>query len=53
MRKLLYNGTDPFASAWLCELIAAGHLPPGDVSETSIVGWRLAATFIQAVMGVL
>ncbi len=32
-----YNDNDPFAAAWLRELIAAGHLPPGDVDERSII----------------
>lgn len=32
-----YNEFDPFAAQWLRGLIAAGHLPPGDVDERSIV----------------
>jgi intein/homing endonuclease len=32
-----YNEFDPFAAAWLRELIAAGHIAPGDVDERSIV----------------
>ena len=32
----LYNDNDPNVAAWLRELIAAGHLPPGDVSDASI-----------------
>ena len=32
-----YNDNDPKACAWLRELIAAGHLPPGDVDERSIL----------------
>jgi DNA (cytosine-5)-methyltransferase 1 len=31
-----YNEWDPFAAAWLRELITAGLLPPGDVDERSI-----------------
>ena len=32
-----YNDTDPFVCDWLRNLIAAGHLPPGDVDERSIL----------------
>jgi DNA (cytosine-5)-methyltransferase 1 len=32
----LYNEIDPFAAAWLRELIAAGHIAPGTVDETPI-----------------
>jgi DNA (cytosine-5)-methyltransferase 1 len=31
-----YNEIDPFAAAWLRELIKEGHIPPGDVDERSI-----------------
>ena len=31
-----YNEIDPYAAQWLRNLIAAGHLPPGDVDERSI-----------------
>ena len=31
-----YNEFDPGAAAWLRALIAAGHLPPGEVDERSI-----------------
>ena len=31
-----YNENDPFAAAWLRELIKAGHIAPGDVDERSI-----------------
>jgi len=31
-----YNEIDPFAAAWLRNLIAAGHIPDGDVDERSI-----------------
>ena len=31
-----YSEWDPFAAAWLRNLIAAGHLPAGDVDERSI-----------------
>lgn len=32
----LYSEIDPFAAAWLRELIKAGHIAPGDVAECSI-----------------
>ena len=32
-----YNEFDPYAAQWLRNLIAAGHLPAGDVDERSIV----------------
>lgn len=32
-----YNEIDPYCAAWLRNLIAAGHLPAGDVDERSIV----------------
>ncbi|MBY3073422.1 DNA cytosine methyltransferase [Rhizobium laguerreae] len=32
-----YNEIDPYAAAWLRNLIAAGHIAPGDVDERSIV----------------
>ena len=31
-----YNEIDPFAAAWLRELIKAGHIAPGDVDDRSI-----------------
>lgn len=31
-----YNEHDPFAAAWLRNLIAAGHIAPGDVDERDI-----------------
>ena len=31
-----YSEIDPFAAAWLRELIKAGHIAPGDVDERSI-----------------
>jgi DNA (cytosine-5)-methyltransferase 1 len=31
-----YNEHDPFAAAWLRELIKAGHIAPGDVDDRSI-----------------
>ncbi|WP_408611812.1 DNA cytosine methyltransferase [Chitiniphilus purpureus] len=31
-----YNERDPFAAQWLRNLIAAGHIAPGDVDERSI-----------------
>ena len=36
MSRAYYNDTDPYAAAWLRNLIAAGHLPAGDVDERSI-----------------
>jgi DNA (cytosine-5)-methyltransferase 1 len=35
-----YNEFDPFAAQWLRNLIAAGHIAPGDVDERSIVDVR-------------
>ena len=32
-----FNEIDPYAAAWLRNLIAAGHIAPGDVDERSIV----------------
>ena len=32
-----YNENEPFAAQWLRNLIAAGHIAPGDVDERSIV----------------
>lgn len=32
-----YNEIDPYAAQWLRNLISAGHIPPGDVDERSIV----------------
>lgn len=32
-----YNEIDPYAAAWLRNLINAGHIAPGDVDERSIV----------------
>ena len=31
-----YNEHDPYAAQWLRNLIAAGHIAPGDVDERSI-----------------
>ncbi|KKM06916.1 hypothetical protein LCGC14_1739110, partial [marine sediment metagenome] len=31
-----YNDNDKFCAQWLRNLIAAGHLPPGDVDERGI-----------------
>lgn len=33
-----YNEFDPYAAQWLRNLIAAGHIAPGDVDERSIAG---------------
>ena len=35
-----YNEIDPYAAAWLRNLIAAGLIPAGDVDERSIVDVR-------------
>ena len=35
-----YNEHDPFAAEWLRNLIAAGHIAPGDVDERSILDVR-------------
>jgi DNA (cytosine-5)-methyltransferase 1 len=35
-----YNEIDPYAAQWLRNLIAAGHITPGDVDERSIVDVR-------------
>mgnify|MGYP003528166216 CR=1 FL=1 len=35
-----YNEFDPYAAQWLRSLIAAGHIPAGDVDERSIVDVR-------------
>lgn len=36
----LYNEVDPYAAQWLRNLIAAGHLPAGEVDTRSIVDVR-------------
>lgn len=40
MSPAYYNEIDPFAVAWLRNLIAAGHLPAGDVDDRSILDVR-------------
>jgi DNA (cytosine-5)-methyltransferase 1 len=35
-----YNEIDPYVAQWLRNLIQAGHIPPGDVDERSIVDVR-------------
>ncbi len=35
-----YNEFDPYAAQWLRNLIAAGHIAPGDVDERSIIDVR-------------
>jgi hypothetical protein len=35
--KAYYNEIDPYAAQWLRNLVAAGHIAPGDVDERSIV----------------
>lgn len=37
MKPAYYNEIEPFAAEWLRNLIAAGHLPAGDVDTRSIV----------------
>lgn len=39
-RGAYYNEFDPYAAQWLRNLIAAGHIAPGDVDERSIVDVR-------------
>src|SRR3990167_6055231 len=36
MGGVYYNDNEPFVAAWLRNLIAAGHLPAGDVDERPI-----------------
>ena len=36
MLKAYYNEFDPYAAQWLRNLIAAGHIAPGDVDQRSI-----------------
>ena len=36
LRMTYYNDSDPFACAWLRELMAEGLIPKGDVDERSI-----------------
>lgn len=36
MKYAYYNEIDPFAAAWLRQLIAAGHIAPGEVDGRSI-----------------
>ncbi|MFW7203705.1 DNA cytosine methyltransferase [Serratia sp. BNK-17] len=36
MTSAYYNEIDPYAAQWLRNLIAAGHITPGDVDERSI-----------------
>ena len=38
--KAYYNEIDPYAAAWLRNLIAEGHIAPGDVDERSIADVR-------------
>lgn len=38
--RAYYNEFDPYAAQWLRNLIAAGHIAPGDVDERSIVDVR-------------
>lgn len=40
MGPAYYNEIDPYAAQWLRNLIAAGHIAPGDVDERSIVDVR-------------
>ncbi len=42
MSRAYFNEYDPFAAAWLRELIADGLIAPGDVDERSIVDVRPA-----------
>jgi len=38
--RAYYNEIEPYAATWLRNLIAAGHIAPGDVDERSIVDVR-------------
>jgi DNA (cytosine-5)-methyltransferase 1 len=38
--RAYYNEIDPYAAQWLRNLIAAGHISPGDVDERSITDVR-------------
>ncbi|WP_199091596.1 DNA cytosine methyltransferase [Bosea sp. ASV33] len=38
--RAYYNEIDPYAAQWLRNLIAGGHIAPGDVDERSIVDVR-------------
>lgn len=38
--RAYYNENEPYAAAWLRNLIAAGHIPEGDVDERSIADVR-------------
>lgn len=40
MLSAYYNEHEPFAAQWLRNLIAAGHITPGDVDERSVVDVR-------------
>jgi len=40
MARVYYNDNDPFAAAWLRELIKAGCLPDGEIDERSILDVR-------------
>lgn len=40
MAKAYFNEIDPYAAQWLRNLIAGGHIAPGDVDERSIVDVR-------------
>lgn len=40
--RAYYNELDPYAAQWLRNLIAGGHIAPGDVDERSIVDVRPA-----------
>ena len=36
VKHAYYNEIDPYAAQWLRNLIAAGHIAPGEVDERSI-----------------
>src|SRR5215475_7151932 len=36
MPRSYYNDNDPYCAQWLRNLVAAGHIPPGDVDDRSI-----------------
>ena len=45
--RAYYSENDPFAAQWLRNLIAGGHIAPGDVDERSIVDVKANAIVPQ------
>ena len=46
-----YNEIEPFAAAWLRNLIAAGHIAPGDVDDLRAYGNAINAKAAQVFIG--